>query len=195
MKKVDLVGRRYHRLVVLEKAEPIIGSTGRKNSAWKCQCDCGKIKIVKMDHLRAGHTKSCGCWNDEQRSARAERMYSKVIKYTPREASARRIWKGNYEEMPFEDFYELSQLNCFYCERPPSNCQNAAVGRNSSQNMKDNGYFTYNGLDRIDNTLPHTKENCVPCCFACNYSKRDKTIKDFRQWIIQVYHHWAKKEE
>lgn len=27
------------------------------------------------------------------------------------------------------------------------------------------------GCDRIDNTLPHTKENVVPCCFKCNCKK------------------------
>lgn len=30
-------------------------------SMWKCQCDCGKEKIVYGGHLESGHTKSCGC--------------------------------------------------------------------------------------------------------------------------------------
>ena len=27
------------------------------------------------------------------------------------------------------------------------------------------------GCDRIDNSKPHTPENCVPCCHACNIKK------------------------
>lgn len=182
MKKLNLIGHVYNRLLVLESA-PCIG--GR--SAWKCICDCKNIKIVKTEELRNGDTKSCGCLNDEQRSARAKNMYTKCIKYTPMEASARKVWRNSYKEMSYNEFYELSQQNCFYCGELPSNCQNAAVGINSSEHMKKNGYFTYNGLDRVDNTLPHTKENCVPCCANCNYSKRDRSIDDFKKWIEKVY--------
>lgn len=39
--------------------------------------------------------------------------------------------------------------------------------------------FIYNGLDRVDNTKSHTKENCVPCCKYCNYAKRNLTIEEF----------------
>ena len=29
------------------------------------------------------------------------------------------------------------------------------------------------GCDRIDNSKPHTPENCVPCCHACNNKKKN----------------------
>ena len=28
---------------------------------WKCQCECGNIIDVSMNHLVSGHTQSCGC--------------------------------------------------------------------------------------------------------------------------------------
>ena len=28
---------------------------------WKCQCDCGQIKIIEGHLLRGGNVKSCGC--------------------------------------------------------------------------------------------------------------------------------------
>jgi len=181
MKKLDLTGQKYHKLTVLEAAPAING-----RSAWRCQCDCGVIKIVKTEELRNGGTKSCGCWNQEQRSLRAENMYSKRIKYNPEEASARRIWKKRYGEMPFEDFYALSKENCYYCNTDPSNTQNISDSR-SSQNMKDNGNFTYNGLDRLDNSKPHSKENCVACCKYCNFAKRERTVEEFKEWLTKTY--------
>lgn len=35
------------------------------------------------------------------------------------------------------------------------------------------------GCDRIDNSLPHTPENVVPCCAECNIKKMHKDYKDF----------------
>lgn len=181
MRKLDLTGQKYHRLTVLEIAPAI-----NNRSAWQCQCDCGTTKIVKTNELRSGDTKSCGCWNQEQRSKRALNMYSKCIKYTPKEASARRVWRNNYEEMEFEDFHIISQQPCYYCGEMPSNVQNGA-DKKSSENMKKNGYFTYNGLDRLDSNKPHSKKNCVACCKYCNYAKRERTVEEFKEWLTKTY--------
>lgn len=189
MKKLNLIGQKFGRLTVLESAPPISGRT-----AWKCECICGKTSIVKTGDLRDGSTKSCGCLNNDQRSARAKNMLSKVIKYTPKEASARVVY-GNYVKrendkstmLTFSEFFVLSQQNCFYCGAQPSNVYNVGNEKNRSVTAKNEGEFRYNGLDRVDNTLPHTKENCVACCFACNYAKRDRTLAEFKAWIIKLY--------
>lgn len=57
-KKVDLTGQRYGNLTVLAPVENIGART-----AWLCRCDCGRETIVKTQHLRCGHTKTCGCLN------------------------------------------------------------------------------------------------------------------------------------
>lgn len=188
MIKIDLTGQKYHRLTVLETAPAING-----RSAWRCLCDCGVIKNIKTDDLRSGDTKSCGCWNNEQRSKRASNMYSKCIKYYPEEASARRVWRANYKEMFFEDFYIISQQQCYYCGEIPSNIQNGA-DKKSSENMKKNGNFKYNGLDRLDSSKSHFKENCVPCCKYCNYAKRERTVEEFRDWLVKTYNFFIQKQ-
>lgn len=187
MKKLNLVGQKFSKLTVLNESSSIGG-----RSAWACQCDCGTIKNIKTEELRSGGTKSCGCWNQEQRSLRAENMYSKCIKYAPEEASARRVWRNSYEEMEFEDFQIISQQLCYYCGGAPSNIQNGA-DKKSSENMKKNGNFTYNGLDRLDNNKPHSKENCVACCKYCNYAKRERTVEEFKEWLIKTYNFFILK--
>ena len=58
--KLNLIGERYGRLIVIEKA-PNKG----KRTQWKCLCDCRKEKVVSTDCLRNGNTKSCGCYKSE----------------------------------------------------------------------------------------------------------------------------------
>lgn len=52
----DLTGQRFNKLKVIE-----LSFIKNKRAYWKCQCDCGNIRIVNAGHLKNGHTKSCGC--------------------------------------------------------------------------------------------------------------------------------------
>lgn len=60
-KFIDLTGREFGRLEVLERAE----NDKRGNSRWLCRCDCKNELIVRSDHLKSGGIKSCGCLNRE----------------------------------------------------------------------------------------------------------------------------------
>ena len=63
-KFVDITGNRYGKLVVIKRAESRkIGS--RMRTFWECRCDCGNTVEVCGEHLKAGHTKSCGCLASE----------------------------------------------------------------------------------------------------------------------------------
>ncbi len=52
----DLTGRTFGRLRVLEYYNTI-----RARAHWLCLCQCGEEVVVAADHLKSGHTKSCGC--------------------------------------------------------------------------------------------------------------------------------------
>jgi hypothetical protein len=60
-KNIDLVGKVFGRLTVLERAH------GR---FWKCQCTCKTIKLVASGNLRSGNSSSCGCLRAEMIRAR-----------------------------------------------------------------------------------------------------------------------------
>lgn len=192
MKKENLLGQVFGRLTVIGKADPI---GKRKRAAWLCRCECGVEKVVKADALKAGHTQSCGCLNDEKRKERAAGLWAPLVKYHPSETSARRVWKKRYSDgnLSFEDFMKLTQMDCNYCGAEPNNIANAASeDKKSSQYAKENGDFKYNGLDRIDSSKPHDLENVVPCCFPCNIAKHDMTADQFKSWIIKVVKHFVK---
>ena len=184
MKKENLLGQTFARLLVIAEAEPIT-----KRVAWLCRCECGNTKVVKAEELKSGGTKSCGCLNDEKRKERAHGLYAPLIKYHPSEATARRVWRANYQDgISFEDFHQISQLPCHYCGSPPNNIQNSAKqDKKSSISAREQGDFIYNGLDRVDSSLPHTVDNVVPCCKWCNYAKRERTATEFENWAELVY--------
>jgi len=63
----DLAGRRFTRLVVMER---VPAGDRRRGVWWKCQCDCGKVRVVIAPLLRNGGTKSCGCWSRDNARTR-----------------------------------------------------------------------------------------------------------------------------
>lgn len=57
MKALDLVGKRFNNLVVMER----VANSPNGQTVWKCKCDCGNITIVRRGNLTSGAVKSCGC--------------------------------------------------------------------------------------------------------------------------------------
>jgi hypothetical protein len=53
---LDLAGVRFGRLTAIERQ-----IDGPKNVKWRCICDCGAEKWIRLSHLRSGATQSCGC--------------------------------------------------------------------------------------------------------------------------------------
>jgi len=72
---IDLTGKRFERLLVLERA-----SNKGKNTCWKCQCDCGKIKNIDARSLYERKTRSCGCLQSELASKKACLRFAKRSK-------------------------------------------------------------------------------------------------------------------
>jgi hypothetical protein len=58
---IDLVGKRFGKVVVLSKGESRRTASGQPIITWICQCDCGNIKTIVGKYLRIGNTRSCGC--------------------------------------------------------------------------------------------------------------------------------------
>lgn len=66
--------------------------------------------------------------------------------------------------LSYEEFYELCLIpNCHYCDKP--------INRTLKRGNKGyRGYF----IDRKDNNLGYTNDNCVPCCWFCNQTKSNR---------------------
>lgn len=67
-KLVDLTGKKFGRLTVIERAEDYISPKGQHSTQWLCECSCPKHTklIVSAQSLKKGVTQSCGCLQKEK---------------------------------------------------------------------------------------------------------------------------------
>ena len=79
------------------------------------------------------------------------------------------IQRGKKWGLNHADAFKLITTECHYCGFIP-NWPNNRVG-----------------IDRVDNSKDYTVDNCLPCCFTCNTAKGQKTIPEFKEWIIKVF--------
>ena len=87
-------------------------------------------------------------------------------------------------DLTLEQFIEISQKNCFYCNSEPTKTR----GHRSWST-----YIYTNGLDRVDSNHGYLYNNVVPCCIYCNTAKREKTQQEFYSWIDRLISFQNKK--
>lgn len=64
----DLIGQKFNKLTVIERADDYMTPKGVRSSRWLCQCECGNKLVVRGSYLKNGNTKSCGCLQKEAAS-------------------------------------------------------------------------------------------------------------------------------
>lgn len=172
----DWTGQKFHNLTFVQPSEKKYKNGG---IIWELKCDCGNTTYQMPRSVVSGRVKACGCMIG---------MNSR--KHDPLITSALTVWRNSYKDCDFELFMKLSQKPCHYCGVSPQRVVNAANfpgwGYNSDYQRKC-GNFTFNGLDRVDSTKGHIENNVVPCCWDCNYMKRDKTTEEFLLHIRRIY--------
>ncbi|KKK78760.1 hypothetical protein LCGC14_2840320, partial [marine sediment metagenome] len=73
---MDIKGQKFGRLVVIRR----VGVNISRNILWLCECNCGNRTTVAANHLRSGHTKSCGCLQREvTRKNLKHRIFGRLI--------------------------------------------------------------------------------------------------------------------
>jgi len=139
--------------------------------------ECGKEFRTFAHQIKIGKGKYCSreCWN---------RAGHKII-YKDRRIPALNslfyVYKKNaeYRNLGFiiniKDFENITSLPCFYCGKEPIQIKKY---RSSS--------YIYNGVDRIDNTIGYSIDNCVPACGRCNWMKSDMSTVDFINHIKNI---------
>jgi len=180
-KKIDMTGKIINRWTVLSLSD----TKGPRGFLWNCLCECGNTKLVNGFDLRAGHSKSCGCYLSDMVKLRCSKKDSGLNDLLLRyKGSARR------KSLPFtltkEEFIKITSEDCYYCGSAPS-----TISKKSS----DIGIYIYNGIDRKNNLEGYTIENSLPCCNYCNFLKKNADYDAFISHIKQIYKHRIENNE
>ena len=57
MNNIEYINKKFGKLTIIEKC----GKSSSGHSIFLCKCDCGNEKICKLNELKIGSRKSCGC--------------------------------------------------------------------------------------------------------------------------------------
>ena len=144
MKREEVLGNRYGRLVVVGEDTP----DKFKHRRVVCQCDCGSTKTVALSQLREHKTRSCGCLQSE---AAARITFSHGQSHSPAYQSwASAVQRTSNPKNPL--FPRYGGRGITMCER----------WRNSFQSFVDDMGSRPDGtsIDRIDNERGYEPGNC-----------------------------------
>lgn len=141
----------------------------------KFQCDCGVIFVRKMASSLSKKANAIQCLSCHMRTKpfAGER-------YALRRIKSDAVKAGRSFEISLEWFIEKAHEPCHYCGRKDRNTLNEKSKIAGLYNVKG---FKYNGLDRKNNDLGYTEENCVPCCLVCNRAKNSMGYNEFIEYL------------
>lgn len=158
-KMIDLTGQRFGRLTAISLCCRLKDrDITQRRVYWACSCDCGDSLIVSSNHLRTGHTTSCGC--SRMLDIRGQR-YGRLIAVAPCCAikSRRLYWAcscdcGNTVISPLDSIRrgDTSSCGCYNRElrsshnmtgTPTYAAWNGITAR--CYNQKDRNYSNYGG--------------------------------------------------
>lgn len=156
MHGANLSGMVFGRVTVLR---PLKKYTNRRK--WLCRCECGKEFQRRGTVLLSSKSTGCRSCNNGFKKKPFEALFNFLVTQARGRTTV---------SLMYEDYLTFtSQSSCHYCGDP-------IVWQPHSAN--EHGHK----LDRKDNSIGYTKENCVVCCPRCNRAKSNHfTYEQFVQ--------------
>lgn len=165
----NLTGRRYGRLVVLDRAPNYESGclARRSHVAWRCKCDCGAEVVVRTYGLTSGLTQSCKCrQRDTVRRRNTTHGYASR-KDQPPEYGVWALMKSRCLNQKNKSFAYYGGRGITVCDRwldfEPFY---ADMGPRPSPE---------HSIERVDNSLGYEPDNCV---WATDFEQMNNTRRN-----------------
>lgn len=163
--RINLTGQRFGRLTVVRDS----GERRRSFVAWLCKCDCGNSVIVGSNHLKDGHSRSCGCL---QRELTSKRLYKHGDSIHPR-ARLYTTWAGMKKRCYNPNAYGYE----YYGGKGIRVCDEWFNDYEAFRDWAfDSGYDDSLCIDRIDPDSGYYPGNCQWL------TNSENSTKAWRQW-------------
>lgn len=143
------IGKKYNRLTIISYAY-----TRKKHTYVNCVCECGNTSTPEFSSVIKGHTKSCGCLQKEKASKTARTHLRTHCLTGTRIFNIWRGMKARCYNPHLKSYHNYGGRGITMCDE----------WRNNAQSFYDwamqNGYSDELSIERIDNNLGYSPDNC-----------------------------------
>lgn len=159
MNKLDIKkGDKFNKLTVVKEVDRVYLPSGQVNRVFRCICDCGKTKDIRLVHLKRGRISSCGC-----------------IKNTMNGKSTTNIGVL-YRAMKYRCSKNYFEKHLYY-EKGVRVCDEWSKSFEVFESWcKKNGYKKGLQIDRINNDKGYFPDNCRFVTPKVNTNNRSNTF-------------------
>lgn len=189
----DLTGQVFGRLTVLEQTEDYVNPNGAHYAQWLCKCSCGNPDniVVQAQHLKSGHTQSCGCLTIEK-TIEANKKHNR-IEYRENYCVG---WTTNTNVEFYFDITDKELVEKYtWCERITQNGYHALVGydQENKKTISMHHLFGYKEYDHIDRNPMNNRRNNLRKCSHQQNSYNVSVRKNNSSGVTGVS--WNKKRQ
>jgi hypothetical protein len=174
-KVVDLTNKQYGKLTVKE-----LHRVSKNGAVWKCECECGRIILVRASNLRSGSAIHCRPCSLEERRKRY-RVGNMPMYYWRRLMRSAQI-RGIEATVTPEEAWSVFVAQNGEC---------ALTGRRIGF-TRSRGDKTTASLDRKDSSQGYTLSNVQWVHKTINAMKSDLDENEFVRWCARVGRHKRK---